>query len=198
MFTVRACLTSIFSVFVNNEHVVNNEHTAMTENKKRKIESEGRVFNSEWTNKYLFTVVNSKIPCLVCRNMVSVPKEYNLRRHFETNHPNLAVLDINEKSLKAEILLASLLSEQNFFKLPSNESATVTRASFEISRKIAVAGKSFTEGELIKKCMLRAVSLICPNKIKKFENVSLSRTTVQRRIDDIAENITEQLCHKAM
>ena len=59
----------------------------MTEN-KRKIESEGRVFNSEWTNKYLFTVVNSKVLCLVCRNVVSVPKEYNLRRHFEINHPN--------------------------------------------------------------------------------------------------------------
>ena len=47
--TVLACLTSIFSLFVSSEHVVSNEHTAMTEN-KRKIESEGRVFNSEWTN----------------------------------------------------------------------------------------------------------------------------------------------------
>ena len=46
--------------------------------------------------------------------------------------------------------------------------------------------------------MLRAVSLICPNEVKKFENVSFSRTTVQRRIEDIAENITEQLCHKSM
>ena len=150
MFTVRACLTSIFSLFVSNEHVASNEHTAMTENKKRKIESEGRVFNSEWTNKYLFTAVNSKI-LLVCRNVVSVPKEYNLRRHFETNHPNLAVLDINEKSLKAESLLASFRSEQNFFKLSSNGSATVTRVCFQISREIAVAGKSFTEEEFIKK-----------------------------------------------
>ena len=141
----------------------------MTENKKRKIESEGRVFNSEWANKYLFTAVNSKILCLVCQNMVSVPKEYNLRRHFETNHPNLDALDINEKSLKAESLLASFHSEQNFFKLPRNESATVTRVSFEISRKIAVAGKSFTAGEFIKKCMLRAVSLICPNEIKNLK-----------------------------
>ena len=99
--------------------------------------------------------------------MVSVPKEYILRRHFETNHPNLAVLDIiNKKSFKAESLLASLRSEQNFFKLPWNESAIVTRVSFEILKEIAVAGKSFTEGEFIKKCMLRAVSLICPYKIK--------------------------------
>ena len=46
--------------------------------------------------------------------------------------------------------------------------------------------------------MLRATSLICPSEIKKFQNVSLSRTTVQRRIEDIAENITEQVCHKVM
>ena len=62
-----ACLFDkhFHSLFVSNEHVVSNEHTAMTENKKVKIESEGRVFNSEWTNKYLFTVVNSKILFLV-------------------------------------------------------------------------------------------------------------------------------------
>ena len=140
----------------------------MTENKKRKIESEGRVLNSEWTNKYLFTVVNSKILCLVCRNLVSVPKEYSPRRHFETNHPNLAELDTNKKSLKAESFLASLRSEQNFFKFSGNESVTAIRVSFEISRKIATAGKSFTEGEFIKTCMLCAVSLFCPSETKKF------------------------------
>ena len=40
MFTVRACLTSIFCLFVSNERVVGNEHTAVTENKKKKIKSE--------------------------------------------------------------------------------------------------------------------------------------------------------------
>ena len=88
----------------------------MTENKKRKIESEDRVFNSEWTNKCLLTVVNSKILCLDSRNVVSVSKEYNLRRHFETNHPNLAELDINEKSLKAESLLANFARKDSYFR----------------------------------------------------------------------------------
>ena len=108
MFTVSACLTNIFSLFVCNEHVVSNEHTAMTENKKRKIESEDRVFNSEWTKKCLLPVVNSKILCLDSRNVASVSKEYNLRRHCETNRPNLAELDINEKCLKAVSLLPNL------------------------------------------------------------------------------------------
>ena len=147
--TVLACLTSIFSLFVSSEHAVSNEHTAITEN-KRKIESEGRVFNSEWTNKYLFTVANSKILCLVRRNVVSVPKEYNLRRQFETNYPNLAELDTNKKSLKAESLLANLCCEQNFFKLPGDESVSATRVSFEISRKIAAVEKSLRRESLLK------------------------------------------------
>ena len=36
-----------------------------------------------------------KSTVLICRNGVSVPKEYNLKRHFETQHPNLAELDAN-------------------------------------------------------------------------------------------------------
>ena len=110
--------------------------------------------------------------------MVSVPKEYNLRCHFETNHPNLAELDANEKSLKAESVLANLHFEQNFFKLLSNENATATRVSFKISREIATSEKSFMEVEFIRKCMLRAISLICPSEINKFQNVGLSCITV--------------------
>ena len=66
--TVRAYVTSIFSLFVSNEHI------AMTENKKRKLESEGKVFNSEWTNKCLFAVVNSKILCLVWETWFQLQK----------------------------------------------------------------------------------------------------------------------------
>ena len=32
---------------------------------KKNIKREGRVFNSKWTNRYLFTVVDSKVLCLV-------------------------------------------------------------------------------------------------------------------------------------
>ena len=45
--------------------------------------------------------------------------------------------------------------------------------------------------------MLRAVSLIFRVKLKKLQYVSLTRTAVQRRADDIAENVTNQLHQKA-
>uniref|UniRef100_A0A674JUH9 SPIN-DOC-like zinc-finger domain-containing protein n=1 Tax=Terrapene triunguis TaxID=2587831 RepID=A0A674JUH9_9SAUR len=165
----------------------------MSEKKKRKIESEHRVFNTEWTNKYLCTVSKDKILCLVCRETLAVPKEYNLRRHFETKHANLAKLNSNEKIIKAASLVKNLSGEQQIFKKVSTENDTVTKVSFQISKEIAAAGKCFTEGEFLKKCMLIAVSELCPEKRGIFENVSLSRMTVQRRIADISTNLSDQL-----
>ena len=168
----------------------------MSEGKKRKIDSEHRAFNSEWTNKYLFVTYKDKIICLVCRERISVPKEYNLRRHLETQHPAIAKLDQNEKSLKAASLMKSLGKEQQFFKVLGSESAKGTDLSFKISREIAVSGKCFTEGEFVKKCMLLAVSELCPEKLRMFQNISLSRMTVQRRVSDIAANLMNQLKQK--
>uniref|UniRef100_A0A674I7K9 SPIN-DOC-like zinc-finger domain-containing protein n=1 Tax=Terrapene triunguis TaxID=2587831 RepID=A0A674I7K9_9SAUR len=161
--------------------------------KKRKIESEHRVFNTEWTNKYLYTISKDKILCLVCRETLAVPKEYNLRWHFETKHPNLAKLSSNEKIIKAASLAKNLSREQQIFKKVSTENDTVTKVSFKISKEIAAAGKCLTEGELLKKCMLIAVSELCPEKRGIFENVSLSRMTVRRRIADISTNLSDQL-----
>ena len=104
-----------------------------------------------------------KIICLVCREMIAVPKEYNLRRQLETHHPTVAKLDRNEKNLKAASLIKSLGKEQQFFKIFDNANAKAANVSFQISRKIAVSGNCFTNGEFVKKRMLLAVSELCPN-----------------------------------
>lgn len=41
-----------------------NLSATMSGPKKRKVDSEGRVFNKEWTTKYFFTEVRSKAVCL--------------------------------------------------------------------------------------------------------------------------------------
>jgi hypothetical protein len=145
---------------------------AMSDNKKRKLESENRSFNAEWTNKYLFTVFRDKILCLVCRETAAVPKEYNIRWHFETKHPEVAKLDAYEKKIRAANYVKRLSAEL-IFKKVNTDNVAATNVSFEISSENAAAGRSFTEGEFIKKCMLIAVSGLCPEKRGKFQNVSL-------------------------
>ena len=50
------------------------------------MDTECRVFQGKWTENYLFTEVNTKPVCLVCNQQVSVLKEFNIRRHYETHH----------------------------------------------------------------------------------------------------------------
>ena len=60
--------------------------------RKRKIADERRVFNEEWTSKYFFTDTENKAVCLLCQEMIAVLKEFNLKRHHETKHKNLAAI----------------------------------------------------------------------------------------------------------
>ena len=132
----------------------------------------------------------------MCRETVAVPKEYNLRRHEETQHPTITKLDRNEKSLKAASLMKNLGKEQQFFKVFDNESTKATNVSFQISRETSASGKCFIDGEFMKKCMPLAVSELCQEKMRMLQNISLPRMTVQRRVADIAANLTDQLRQK--
>ncbi|XP_063090568.1 general transcription factor II-I repeat domain-containing protein 2 isoform X7 [Cavia porcellus] len=53
---------------------------------KRKIDQEGRMFQEKWERAYFFVEVQSIPTCLICKQSMSVSKEYNLRRHYQTNH----------------------------------------------------------------------------------------------------------------
>ncbi|XP_037671335.1 general transcription factor II-I repeat domain-containing protein 2B isoform X2 [Choloepus didactylus] len=53
---------------------------------KQKIDQEGRVFQEKWERAYFFVEVQNIPTCLICKQSMSVSKEYNLRRHYQTNH----------------------------------------------------------------------------------------------------------------
>jgi len=53
---------------------------------KRKIYQERRAFQEKWGYAYFFTYSNSPPICLICKQSVSVIKEYNIKRHYDINH----------------------------------------------------------------------------------------------------------------
>ena len=57
----------------------------MSAAKNRKIDNDGRYFNSEWCSKYLVPH-NEGVVSLVCQNTIAVMKEYNAKRHYATKH----------------------------------------------------------------------------------------------------------------
>lgn len=79
---------------------------------KRKREREGGVFREKWERAYFFVEVKSVPTCLICNKIVSVLKEYNLRRHYKSKHSKSydqyteqtrdAILDQLKKGLKCQ------------------------------------------------------------------------------------------------
>ena len=75
-----------------------------------------------------------------------------------------------------------------------NQSAV--RASFRIAQLIASSGKPFTDGEFVKKCMNAVVEESCPESKDVFNTVSLSASTITKRIQEIGGNLYAHLLQK--
>ena len=50
----------------------------------------------------------------------------------------------------------------------------------------------FAEGVFVKECLMAVVDLVCPVKKLLFSNVSLSRRTVTRPIENLAADVRER------
>lgn len=44
------------------------------------------MFREKWERDYFFVEVKNMPTCLICKKNVSVLKEYNLKRHYESQH----------------------------------------------------------------------------------------------------------------
>jgi len=162
----------------------------MSLSKKRKIDAECRVFQDKWTECYFFTNVNGKAVCLVCQQQVSVLKEYNVRRHYETQHSG-KFKSIQGKSRRDKVkeLLSGLKKQQSVFTHTKEVSDAAVKASYVIAKEIAVASKPFSDGEFVKRCMLKGAEVVCPEKRQAFANISLTRNTIADRISDLSANV---------
>lgn len=70
--------------------------------KKRKVDSECRLFKEEWAWKYFFTEYNGKPICLICNEAVPVLKDFNLARHFNIKHAKTKYASMNDAERKVK------------------------------------------------------------------------------------------------
>ena len=54
-------------------------------------------------------------------------------------------------------------------------------------------GKPFSEGELIKMCMVKTAEIVYPEKQQAFLNISLTTNTIADRISDLSVGLDSQL-----
>lgn len=162
-------------------------------NRKRKGDFQNRKFQDSWTDDYCFIYHNDTVTCLICSAKIAVAKEYNVRRHYETKHKNFASIKGYERSHKIEQLRKSFSSQSNFFQKHTTELDSYVEVSLGVAEIIAREGRPFTDGDFVKKCLLIASDKLCPEATKKFEKVSLNRMTIQRRIQQLNEDLENQV-----
>ncbi|XP_074040069.1 general transcription factor II-I repeat domain-containing protein 2B-like [Leptinotarsa decemlineata] len=162
---------------------------------KRKIDSENRIYKESWESDYLIANNNGKLQCLVCMNVVSVPKEYNVRRHYTTVHENKYATYTNESRRALVADLKKKLKQQTgmFSKILHSQTHSL-HASYAVSLELAKAKKPFTDGNLIKKCAVEMAKAFGDSKMaEKFESVPLSHQTIQRRIVAMGEQVEKSM-----
>ncbi|KAF7650099.1 hypothetical protein LDENG_00131240 [Lucifuga dentata] len=144
----------------------------------------------------------SKCVCLICQSIIAIPKKGNVERHFRTVHKNYDT-DFPPKSelrkRKVRELKSQLIGQQSFFTQPNSKAKAATEASFRVSHSIIKHKKSFQDGEMIKEAFVEAADSLFqdfknkPEILSSIKALQLSRSTVTRRCEVMADDLTQQL-----
>ncbi|CAK1580487.1 unnamed protein product [Parnassius mnemosyne] len=164
--------------------------------KKCKVKDENRQFHEIWTEKYFFVWSHNKVVCLICKSSVAIAKEYNVKRHYEMQHPTFTKFTGEIRKQKMLSLKRELIGQQAMFTKPIQDSETAIDVSYEISRMIAKRSRPFNDVDFVKECIEIAAKKMCPEAAKKFDKIQLNSMTIQRRIMSLSGNIAEQLNEK--
>uniref|UniRef100_H3A0C4 DUF4371 domain-containing protein n=1 Tax=Latimeria chalumnae TaxID=7897 RepID=H3A0C4_LATCH len=140
--------------------------------KKHKLENENRQFQ----DKYCLVQDRSVIICLLWKNTIAVPKEFNLKRHYES------------KQFKGELQKQKIDSLKQGLSL---QQTLFTRGNAEVEIATQISSMIATFSQLM--CMMVASQKFCPESTNKCENVSLNRMIIQHRISSLSDNISAQL-----
>ncbi len=139
--------------------------------KKRKLDTENCQFNNNWTEKFVFIeTAEGKPMCLLYTECISVSKEYNLRRHFNTKHPNFNInypLGSDIQQGKIQTLTSTYECSRAVISRSCSAQEKATIASLRVAWILAKKKRPFTDAETIKECLLAAIGkVVADNKVK--------------------------------
>ncbi|XP_064110289.1 general transcription factor II-I repeat domain-containing protein 2A-like [Macrobrachium nipponense] len=162
----------------------------------KKVKLDVRSFQSSWTNDFGFIQQNDRAVCaLCCENVVC--RTSSVKRHFETKHEK-TFKDSADKAEAIKKAVSRYGKQSNVFKNLSASKSNETEASYKLALCIAKHGKPFTDGDFIKAAFLECSEVLfdgITNKhviISRIKDMPISARTVERRISEMADNVTQQ------
>ncbi|XP_050730475.1 general transcription factor II-I repeat domain-containing protein 2-like isoform X3 [Eriocheir sinensis] len=162
----------------------------------KKVKLDVRSFQSSWTNDFGFIQQNDRAVCaLCCENVVC--RTSSVKRHFKTKHEK-TFKDSTDKAEAIKKAVSRYEKQSNVFKNLSASKNNATEASYKLALCIAKHGKPFTDGDFIKAAFLECSEVLfdgISNKhmiISRIKDMPVSARTVERRISEMAANVSEQ------
>uniref|UniRef100_H3ALC5 DUF4371 domain-containing protein n=1 Tax=Latimeria chalumnae TaxID=7897 RepID=H3ALC5_LATCH len=156
-----------------------------------------------WEWDFFVTDLKGKPFCLICKEKLSVPKRFNVQRHYETRQSVFETKFPTGSALHAphlQILKSSLASQQRVLKSAISESDVVTFASYRIAWLLAKM-QNYFQRESIKECFIESSDILFEDFknreeiIQCIRSLQLSKRTICRRVNDIADELANQLFH---
>ena len=111
--------------------------------------------------------------CLIYEQTVSVNKEYNIKRHYDSKHANGVYGKLKGRNieLKVEQLKEQLKSQRLIFQKMHTDNEKTVRCSFLIAQRIAETMKPYSEGDFVKKSLTEVAEELCPKVAQEFEKI---------------------------
>ena len=167
--------------------------------KMRTLADENRTFNTQWEVDYFVSETSDHcMKCLICDEVIKTLKSDNARQHFRKHEcHSYAKLQGESRKICVENLKKKLKQQKWGFQTFVKSSNARVEASYKVAHILGVAGKPYSDGELVKKCLVETVKCIHPGKESDYATLPLSRDTVQRRQCAVAEQLKQSLEKKA-
>ncbi|XP_026475835.1 general transcription factor II-I repeat domain-containing protein 2B-like [Ctenocephalides felis] len=132
--------------------------------------------------------------CLLCNTVLNTLKKANANKHYLTHkeHKYFALEGESRKTALRKLKNEKHHQQASFSAFVNQNSAAVA-VSYKIAHILGKRGKPFSDIEMIKECIVEAVSMLDPRNVDKYKQLPLSRRTITDRQHELAQNITEQL-----
>ena len=128
--------------------------------------------------------------CLRCNQVVKTVKGDNAKQHFRRHESHsYAKLKGDSRKICIENLKKSVRKQTACLITFIKSTNSRCEASYRVAYHLGVAGKSYSDGELVKRCLIDVVKCFHPGKEADYSSIALSRITMQRRQDDIAQQL---------
>ena len=163
--------------------------------RKRTLGEEKRIFNALWELEYFMIETPAyTMMCLICSQVGKTVKGDNAKLHFRRHTLDAyAKLKGEPRKICVENLKKSVRQQTSCMSTFTKSDNNRCEASYRVACHLGVAGKPYSDGKLVERCLIDVVKCIHSGKETDCLSVALPGYTIQRRQNDIAKQLTLSL-----